>query len=306
MEADLIVHVVDASVEEEELAEMLAAVDDVLDEVGAGDRPRLLALNKVDELSPERRRELGYRHPRAVQVSALTGEGLDDLRDAIEAHFLGSLRPMELLVPYAEGGSLSELHEVAGELEREETPAGVRVRARVPVGAGPALRALRRERNGRGHRLTLAFARLDPAARPPARAHDDDAGYDLHAAEPASLEPGGRASIGTGIAVAVPPRVRRAGPAALGPRGAARHRARQRTRPDRPRLPRRGAGAAPQHGPASGPSRSRSGTASRSSCWCASSPRSCKSSSPLEPSVPRRGRLRLDRALTRRGPRLLS
>jgi dUTP pyrophosphatase len=53
--------------------------------------------------------------------------------------------------------------------------------------------------------LTLAFARLDPAARAPARAHDDDAGYDLHAAEPASLEPGGRASIGTGIAVAVPP-----------------------------------------------------------------------------------------------------
>jgi dUTP pyrophosphatase len=53
--------------------------------------------------------------------------------------------------------------------------------------------------------LTLAFARLDPAARPPARTHDDDAGYDLHAAEPASLEPGARASIGTGIAVAVPP-----------------------------------------------------------------------------------------------------
>ena len=52
--------------------------------------------------------------------------------------------------------------------------------------------------------MTLAFARLDPAARPPARSHDDDAGYDLHAAEPASLEPGGRASIGTGIAVAVP------------------------------------------------------------------------------------------------------
>jgi GTP-binding protein HflX len=134
MEADLIVHVVDASVEEEELAEMLAAVDDVLDEVGAGDRPRLLALNKIDELSPDRRRELGYRHPGAAQVSALTGEGLDELREAIEARFLGSLRPMELLVPYAEGGSLSELHEVAGELEREETPSGVRIRARVPAG----------------------------------------------------------------------------------------------------------------------------------------------------------------------------
>ncbi len=51
LEADLIVHVVDASVEEDELAEMLAAVDEVLDEVAAGDRPRLLALNKVDLLA---------------------------------------------------------------------------------------------------------------------------------------------------------------------------------------------------------------------------------------------------------------
>ena len=42
---------------------------------------------------------------------------------------------MELLVPYDEGGSLSELHELAGELEREETADGVLVRARVPVGA---------------------------------------------------------------------------------------------------------------------------------------------------------------------------
>ena len=41
--------------------------------------------------------------------------------------------PMELLVPYSEGGSLSELHELAGELEREDTPAGVVVKARVPA-----------------------------------------------------------------------------------------------------------------------------------------------------------------------------
>ena len=42
---------------------------------------------------------------------------------------------MDLLVPYAEGGSLSELHELAGELDREDTPEGVRVRARVPAAA---------------------------------------------------------------------------------------------------------------------------------------------------------------------------
>src|ERR687886_229021 len=84
----------------------------------------------------ERRRELSFRHPDAVQVSAATGDGLDDLGTAIEARFLSSLRAMDLLVPYEEGGSLSELHEVAGDVERSDTAAGVRVRARVPAGLG--------------------------------------------------------------------------------------------------------------------------------------------------------------------------
>ena len=137
LEADLIVQVADASTHEDELAAMLQAVDEVLAEIGAADRPRLLALNKVDAVDPERRRELSYRHPRAVQVSAVTGEGLDELRDAVEASFLRSLTPMELLLPYEEGGRLSELHELAGDLDREDTPAGVRVRARVPAGDAP-------------------------------------------------------------------------------------------------------------------------------------------------------------------------
>jgi GTP-binding protein HflX len=137
MGADLLVHVADASVSENELREMIAAVEEVLVEVGAADRPRLLALNKVDLLDPERRRELSFRFPRAVQVSGETGEGLDALRSEIEARFLRSLEPMELLVPYEEGGSLSELHELAGELEREDTAEGVRVRARVPATAAP-------------------------------------------------------------------------------------------------------------------------------------------------------------------------
>jgi dUTP pyrophosphatase len=52
--------------------------------------------------------------------------------------------------------------------------------------------------------VTLRFRRLAPEARAPARAHDGDAGYDLHAAEAATLAPGARASVGTGIAVAIP------------------------------------------------------------------------------------------------------
>ena len=137
LEADLILHVADASAPEEELLEQLDAVDEVLAEIGAAERPRLLALNKVDLLDDARRRELSFRHPRAVQISAATGEGLDDLAEAIEARFLATLRPMELLVPYDEGGRLSELHELAGEMEREDTPEGALIRARVPVGAAP-------------------------------------------------------------------------------------------------------------------------------------------------------------------------
>jgi len=135
LEADLLLHVADASAPEEELQGMLDAVEEVLEEIGAADRPRLLALNKIDLLDAERRREISFRFPRSVPVSAETGEGLEELRKAIGARFLASLRPMELLVPYDEGGRLSELHEVAGDMEREDTPEGVIVRARVPASA---------------------------------------------------------------------------------------------------------------------------------------------------------------------------
>src|SRR3954471_20607408 len=130
--ADLLLHVLDASVPEDEMLEMHRAVEDVLEEIAAGERPRLLVLNKADLLDEDRRREVGFRHPDAVLVSAVTGEGLDELRDRIEAAFRSTLQPIDLLVPYAEGGSLAELHDVAGDLERTETPEGVLVRARVP------------------------------------------------------------------------------------------------------------------------------------------------------------------------------
>jgi len=52
--------------------------------------------------------------------------------------------------------------------------------------------------------VNLRFRRLTPEARPPIRAHDGDAGFDLHAVEAASIEPGHRASVGTGVAVAIP------------------------------------------------------------------------------------------------------
>jgi GTP-binding protein HflX len=131
--ADLVLHVADASAPEDELEEMLQAVDDVLEEIGAAERPRLLVLNKADLLDDERRRELGFRHPDAALVSAETGEGLDDLSERIEEAFRRTLRRIDVLLPYAEGGRLAELHDVAGDLEREDTAEGVRIRAHVPA-----------------------------------------------------------------------------------------------------------------------------------------------------------------------------
>ncbi|MCW3049690.1 MAG: hflX [Solirubrobacterales bacterium] len=130
--ADLVLHVVDASSHEDEMVDMLRAVDVVLEDIGAGDRPRILVLNKADALDADRREELLHRHPDGVLVSALTGEGLDILRDRLAQEFRATLRPVDLLLPFDQGGRLAELHEVAGDLVRTDTADGVRVRARVP------------------------------------------------------------------------------------------------------------------------------------------------------------------------------
>jgi len=131
--ADLILHVVDASAPEERRLADMQAVDEVLDEIGASEKPRLLVFNKADLLSEEERAETGLDHPEAVLISAQEGEGLDHLRGRIEQAFEETLTEVELLIPYSEGGRLHELHEVAGDLERTEREDGVLVHAKVPV-----------------------------------------------------------------------------------------------------------------------------------------------------------------------------
>jgi GTP-binding protein HflX len=131
--ADLILHVVDASVDEDELTAMIRAVEDVLHEIGADEVPQVLVLSKADRIDDERRSELEHRHRDGVLVSGVTGEGVDLLAQRIEEEFARTLREIELLIPYDEGGRLAELHEIAGDLEREETPDGVKVVARLPA-----------------------------------------------------------------------------------------------------------------------------------------------------------------------------
>lgn len=131
--SDLILHVVDASEEEERRLADMQAVDEVLEEIGVGDKPRLLVLNKVDLLGEEDRREVALRHPGAILVSALTGEGLDQLSERLEQAFADTLAEIELLIPYSEGGRLHELHELSPDLERTDREDGVLVHAKVPV-----------------------------------------------------------------------------------------------------------------------------------------------------------------------------
>jgi GTP-binding protein HflX len=131
--AELLAHVIDASAPEEEREAMRRSVQETLEEIGAGESLRVLVFNKVDLLSEEEREELRVNHPDAVLVSGETGYGLRELGERIERELAHMLRSLELLVPYTNGGSLAELHEVAGEIARQDTPEGVRVRALVPA-----------------------------------------------------------------------------------------------------------------------------------------------------------------------------
>jgi GTPase len=131
--ADLVLHVADASVPDVELDEMLAAVEAVLAEIGASELPVELVLNKIDAADLLRRRRLANRFPDALQVSAQTGEGLDELRQRIAERFGERFEPVRLLIPYADGARLAELYALGAPVdERADRPDGVFVRARLP------------------------------------------------------------------------------------------------------------------------------------------------------------------------------
>jgi GTPase len=131
--ADLVLHVVDASAPEQRLVEMIAAVDAVLRDIGAAELPVELVLNKIDDVDALHRRRLGNRYPEALQVSALTGEGLEPLRQRVADAFAERFEAVRLLLPYKEGAKLNELYALGAPIEeREDTSEGVLVVARLP------------------------------------------------------------------------------------------------------------------------------------------------------------------------------
>jgi GTP-binding protein HflX len=101
-------------------------------------------------------------------VSARTGEGLEPVGERIEEEFERRLQDVELLLPYSEGGRLAELHEIAGDLVREDTPEGVRVSVRLP--ATVAARFQRYSANGNEEgRAREARLRSEDASQAAAR-----------------------------------------------------------------------------------------------------------------------------------------
>jgi GTPase len=131
--ADLVLHVVDGSATEQQLVEQIAAVDAVLREIGATELPVELVINKIDAVDALGRRRLANRYPDALPISALTGEGLDELRARIAERFGERFERVRLLLPYEEGRRLNELYALGAPIdEREDTPEGVLVVARLP------------------------------------------------------------------------------------------------------------------------------------------------------------------------------
>jgi GTPase len=131
--ADLVLHVADASARDEQLDVMVAAVEELLAEIGADELPVQLVLNKIDRVDEIGRRRLENRFPDAPQVSAATGEELEELKARIAERFASRFETVRLLLPYEEGGRLSELYALGAPIEsREDTPDGVLVVARLP------------------------------------------------------------------------------------------------------------------------------------------------------------------------------
>lgn len=137
-EADVILHVVDGS--HPDPFSQIDAVNEVLADIeGAGSIPRILVFNKSDRCDEATLGRLASLEPDAHIVSAYSGEGLDGLRDAVEALLPVPGVHVEALLPYSAGSLLSQVREY-GHVERVEwLDEGVRVVADVDSGLAARL-----------------------------------------------------------------------------------------------------------------------------------------------------------------------
>jgi GTP-binding protein HflX len=127
VDADLLVHVVDASAPDP--AANIAAVRDVLGEIGAGDVPEVLAFNKSD-LAPGSAAHLRDVYEGSVAFSAATGDGIDGLLEAVAGRLRALTSVVDLVIPYDRGDVLAAIHRAGEVIEESPGEGGMVVRGR--------------------------------------------------------------------------------------------------------------------------------------------------------------------------------
>jgi len=126
--SDLLVHVVDASAVDPQ--GQIAAVREVLTEIGAENVPELLVINKSD-LDPDEAKRLVYEHRGAVAFSAMTGDGMNELLLAIGDRMRALTTVIELLIPYDRGDIVATVHREGEVVSTANEDNAMRVRARL-------------------------------------------------------------------------------------------------------------------------------------------------------------------------------
>jgi GTP-binding protein HflX len=129
-DADLLIHVVDAS--DPAFRAQIEVTRVVLEEIGANEAPRWLALNKIDRLHPDVVAELGAEFQGALLMSAKARADVAALHDRIQAHFERDMLEDEILVPYTSQHRVAEIHAACRVLSESYDESGTRVRVRAP------------------------------------------------------------------------------------------------------------------------------------------------------------------------------
>ena len=136
-DADVILHVVDGS--DADPRAQLAAVREVLTEIGARQVPELVVINKADAADPIDIEGLRLAEPKSVVVSAVTGEGIDKLLAELDEMLPRRQREITVTLPYDRGDLVSRAHREGEVLEVRHGADGTELTARVPLGLAAEL-----------------------------------------------------------------------------------------------------------------------------------------------------------------------
>jgi GTP-binding protein HflX len=130
-QADLLLHLVDGT--DEDLAGQIAAVREVLAEIGAEQLPELLVINKADAITANQRRRIENLYPDAVTISALDGTNLDELLAAIAEALTRQLVVVSLSIPYDRGDLVAAAHRIGEVIEEKHDEFGTILDVRIPT-----------------------------------------------------------------------------------------------------------------------------------------------------------------------------